>query len=81
MQDRPFNEWLETTIKYLYEHDVLSIGFVAIQDDGDVVTAYYNSNATDKAVMSHNIYADSLMDIVCANADMIKQSMEDLDEE
>ena len=49
--------------------------------DGEVYTGYYNADATDKAVIAHNIQADITMDIIRTNAAIIKDMIEHCEED
>lgn len=75
--DKPFNEFLEDTMNYIYTHDVTCFGIVIVQPDGDVATAYYNATAADKATMCHNIQSDIVMDIIKNNIGLIREMEED----
>lgn len=44
-------------------------------------SAYYNADATDKAVIAHNIQADITMDIIRTNAAIIKDMIEHCEED
>ena len=46
-----------------------------------VYTGYYNADATDKAVIAHNIQADITMDIIRTNAAIIKNMIEHCEED
>lgn len=76
---KPYTAWLEEALKTIIESDTEKMCFAAILPDGDVVTGYYNVDATDKAMLAHNIQADVTMDIIKANIDTIKKAMEDND--
>lgn len=52
-----------------------------IMADGEVYTGYYNADATDKAVIAHNIQADITMDIIRTNAAIIKDMIEHCEED
>lgn len=49
--------------------------------DGEVYTGYYNADATDKAVIAHDIQADITMDIIRINAAIIKDMIEHCEED
>lgn len=55
--------------------------FAATMPDGEVYTGYYNADATDKAVIAHNIQADITMDIIRTNAAIIKDMIEHCEED
>lgn len=67
----PYSQWLTESLQMIGERNPVSIGIVAILEGGETFTGYYNADATDKAVMAHNINSDVIMDVVRANADKI----------
>lgn len=79
--EKPYNVWLEKTIRHLYEEDVECVGITFRRKDGSSVVAYYNSTAEDKARMAYHYIADAMMDIVLANVDLIKKAAEEQEEE
>lgn len=74
-------EWLEETIGYLFEHKPMTMAMTALMEDGNVMTAYYKANATDKALFVHNIQSDIIIDIVAQNVNTILGGMPDFDAE
>jgi hypothetical protein len=79
--DKPFNAWLEAVIHDVYDLNPQTIAFASKLEDGSVYTAYYMANATDKTVLAHNIYTDAILDVITANADVIKAAIDELEEE
>lgn len=78
----PYAEWLEGLIKSVMEHGPVSIGVVMLlPDNTGTLTAYYNSDCQDKAVMAHNIYSDSIYDMIKVNAKDFKRFAEEQDDE
>ena len=73
----PYAEWLEETIRKLAENDVKCIALAAVVGTAEVLTAYYNANMADKAVMATMIQADGLFDMTLANAKMIVEAAEE----
>lgn len=76
----PYAPWLEEAIRTLTEHDVRSTYIVAIIDEGDTMTGYWNADTQDKAILAHHIQSDIILDIVQQNAGIIKEAMEEGDE-
>ncbi len=66
---QPYSGWLTDSLHTLGEHKVSSIALAATLEDGQVFTGYYACYASDKAMLAHHIYTDSIMDVVKANAD------------
>ena len=54
----PYAEWLEKSLQAIVPLKPVSLCFAAAMPDGEVYTGYYNADATDKAVIAHNIQAD-----------------------
>lgn len=79
MDDLPneYLTWLEETAQEMLKHEPVSAGVVFVLPDGNVMTAYYMADQTDKALMAHNIYADAVLDIVLNNAQLLREAMEE----
>lgn len=77
-----YSAWLEDSLKTVLEFKPSSICIVATAEDGTTKTGYYNATGQEKAVFAANILSDVVMDIIKANADVIKGILEgDSDEE
>lgn len=76
---KPYTAWLEEALRNIMETGTEKMCVATILPNGDILTGYYNVNATDKALLAHNIQADVTMDIIKANIDTIKKAMEDND--
>lgn len=79
MESKPWFDWMETVVKTLYDLDLDSMMIAAKVKDGSVLTAYYNADASDKALMVHNVQADIVLDLIQSNAGAIKEMLEDED--
>lgn len=77
----PYAEWLEKSLQVIVPLKSVSLCFAATMPDGEVYTGYYNADATDKAVIAHNIQADITMDIIRTNAAIIKDMIEHCEED
>lgn len=80
----PYAGWLEETIRLLSRQDVQSIALAAKVNDGEVLTAYFKADVSDKAVMATFINGDALFEMVKNNARLIVEAaeeQEDPDEE
>lgn len=64
--------WLEECIKAMIELQPQSCAFSGRAANGEVFTAYWNADATEKALFCHNIYSDVILDIVGLNKDAIQ---------
>ena len=77
--------WLEDCVKNLYERNkesrITSAAIITMSEDRLVLTGYYNADAQDKAIFAHNLNADAMLDVVCANADVVKQAIEEAEED
>lgn len=77
IEKKPWFDWMEEALKTLYEFDPSSMLFAARLSDGTTLTAYYEADSEDKAVMMHHIQNDMIHDFIRANADVIKKYLED----
>lgn len=73
-------EWLRESITALFQDDFSSAAIVATNLNGETITTYFQADTTQKAIFAHNIQADAMLDLVLANADMIREALEDMDE-
>ena len=80
ISETPYAEWLEESIKTIFEQNPDRIAICATLSDGDTLTAYYNCCAEDKAIFSHHINSDAMLDVVLANIDIIKEELDKCDE-
>ena len=77
-----YSAWLEESLKTVLEFKPSSICIVATAEDGTTKTGYYNATGQAKAVFAAHILSEVVMDIIKANADVIKGILEgDSDEE
>ena len=77
----PYAEWLKKSLQAIVPLKPVSLCFVDTTAAGEVYTGYYNADATDKAVIAHNIQADITMDIIRTNAAIIKDMIEHCEED
>lgn len=73
----PYAGWLEDTIRLLSQQDVHCIGLAARINDGEVLTAYFNTDVADKALLATHIQADGLFEMTLANARRIVEAAEE----
>lgn len=81
IEKEPYAAFLEESIKTIFECRPSSMAVVAVCEDGNTLTGYYNADARDKAMFAYHIQSDMIMDIVTANVGMVKEAMENEEEE
>lgn len=74
--EESLEEWLEGSIRSILESRPSSMAIVALFEDGECETGYYNSTAQDMAEFASNIHADSVMQIIRENAEEIMRLLE-----
>lgn len=74
-------EWLEATVRTMFEEDTESIVVAARLKGGYTMTAYYHADAERKAVFAHHINSDAMMDVVTSNIDMIRDALDRLEDD
>lgn len=72
-----YYSWLDDSVHALIDSKPLSVGISAILPDGNVLTAYYNADQQDKALMANNFFADAMLDVVINNIEIIKEALEE----
>lgn len=80
-EDKPLASWLERFVKFIFEEKPESIAVAARLPNGTTMTGYYKAEVDDKAMMAHNIYSDAILEMTVNNARIIKDSIEELDED
>lgn len=74
----PYAGFLEEVIEAIMKYQPVKIAICALNPDDTTMTGYYGDcGHMDKAMMAHQIYSDSIMDIVKSNAKMILEAAED----
>lgn len=73
LQDSEYMRWLEDAVRTVLEEHPKCMALVAKLDGEEVLTAYYNADAEDKAVFAHHIQSDVTMDIIENNIDWIRE--------
>ena len=77
VQKLPYAGWLEDAIRLLSRQDVHCIGLAARVNKGEVLTAYFSADPSDKALLATHIQADGLFEMTLANARMIVEAAEE----
>lgn len=81
IQDAPYAEWLEDGLRTIFEKNPRAICLIASLEDGTTLTGYYAASAQDKAVFAANVQADYMMDVMTANAQKLKDAIENAEED
>ena len=82
ISEQPWAQWLADSLGELEARSVKSLALLGVDaSTGEVVTGFFNCNMADKAAMAANVQADALFDSVLANADLIVQRAQEMDEE
>lgn len=78
----PYASFLEDVIRLIMEQQPAKIVICTLNPDFSMLTGYYgNCDHQDKALLAHQIYSDSILDIVRNNAGMILAAAEEEDDE
>lgn len=64
---QPYSEWATEALQAMAENKPISIGLVAMLEDGQTFTFYWNCNCEDKSRMSQHIQSDYIDQLVSAN--------------
>lgn len=80
-ESKPYAEFIESFVQRVFAEDVESLGVCFIRKDGTVETGYYNADATDIAVMRHNLQLDMIEQFIENNADRFRQIIDGEDAE
>lgn len=78
VNDIPFKNFFEESIKTICENKPVSLAMVAVLEDGNVFTGYCNASVFDQALMANAIHQDQIIEIVRTN---IKDIMREYEEE
>ena len=79
--EKPWFTWMEGALQAMYESDPACMMFAARLPDGNTMTAYYNTDNEDIAVMVSHVQNDMILDFIEVNADIIKEMLEGDEEE
>ena len=81
VNDIPFKEFFEQSIKTICEHEPSSIALVAVLKDGNVFTGYCNASVFDQALMANAIHQDQTVEIIKSNIREIMREYEEGEDE
>lgn len=81
----PYAEWLENSLRNLASKRVDSLCIMAVTEDSEVLTGYYNCSVSDKFLMSGYLNQDAMIETLQANglipSDEDEEEYEDCDDE
>ena len=63
----PYAEWLENSLRNLASKRVDSLCIMAVTEDSEVLTGYYNCSVPDKFLMSGYLNQDAMIETLRAN--------------
>lgn len=81
MSDAAYAPWAADSLSLIEQEGVQKIAILGITPSGEVLTAYYNLQMSDKAVIAAHVQADAVLDSVMANGNLIRNSWEAADDE
>lgn len=81
MSDAAYAPWAADSLSLIEQEGVQKIAILGITPSGEVLTAYYNLQMSDKAVIAAHVQADAVLDSVMANGKLIQSYWEDSEEE
>ena len=77
--------WLEEAVRLFLNQDKESkvkCGAMLIQqENGNVMSGYFKCDATDMAVLAFNLAAEAMLEVVCNNADKVRDAIDELEED
>ena len=76
----PYAEWLENSLRNLASKRVDSLCIMAVTEDSEVLTGYYNCSVSDKFLMSGYLNQDAMIETLQANG-LIPSDEDEEDEE
>ena len=77
---QPYSQIVTKTLQKFGEYGVNKTVMVGLSENKEnTIMGYYNMDTFDKMEAASHILSDAIMDIVCANIDVIKEKLEDKD--
>lgn len=76
IENTPYAEWLEESVKSILDFKPDSMALVAMHDDGMTLTAYYEAGPKEMSLFVHNIQADFVMELIEQNIASIREMLE-----
>ena len=81
MSDAAYAPWIADSLSLIERKGIRKIAILGITPNGEVLTAYYNLQMSDKAAIAAHVQADAVLDSVMANGELIQSSWEASKEE
>lgn len=78
---KPYAQWLEDTVKELFDIDPVAISMQMRKADGSTYTCYWDVTPDDRAIMLDAMREDGYIDFIRNNKDEIKAIFEEDEEE
>lgn len=78
---KPYAQWLEDTVKELFDIDPVAISMQMRKADGSTYTCYWNVDPDDRAIMLDAMREDGYIEFIRNNKDEIKAIFEEDEEE
>ena len=80
INESPYSGFLEQAVRFVYENKPVSITMVAEQASGEVLTAYYHSDANNKMTAIMHILTNFIVDTIANNKEYLKELLTAEDE-
>ena len=76
-QDLELTEWLESVAREILTTKPTMVSVVLRRPDGETFTAYYHASAEDKGTAATHMLFDAVLDVICNNAPLIREALEE----
>lgn len=76
MLNLDFKGWLERSLRTIYERKPQAMCLAAIDEEGNVITAYFDSSAQDKVATAGAIQMDAVMQAIRVNGHILREALE-----
>ena len=77
----PFAGFMEEAISMMVKSKPEVIVFAARRPDGAVLTGKWQADPTDVAACAAQLFADAMLDMVVNNIELIRDALDDLEED
>lgn len=75
----PYAEWLEKTVKEMFEVYPVSISMQMIGADGKVYTCYWQVTQNDRAIMISAMKDDGFIELLRSNKELVNEILSEED--
>lgn len=79
--NKPYAQWLEASIKELFDIEPVAISMQMLDADGAVYTCYWNVAPNDRAIMMDALREDGYREYIRNNKEEIREIMGEDEEE